>query len=71
MAKRIIYHPPSLSTIGKLVDQVFDQIGDQDPSYARPEIRAGFKRFLWHTAIVLAKHLSETGQDNAIDNSPK
>jgi hypothetical protein len=72
MAKRIIYHPPSLSTIGRLVDQVFDQFSEQGPLYTRPEVRAGFTRFLWHVAIVLAKHLSETdGQDNTIDNSLK
>jgi hypothetical protein len=72
MAKRIIYHPPSLPTIGKLVDQAFDQMEDQDPSLTNPEIRRGLAQFLAIAATILAKYLSTTENvEHTIDNDAK
>ena len=72
MSKHKIYYPPSLPTIGKFVQRAFDQLSEEDPTYARPEVRQGFMQFMWIASIIVAKHMSEAdSQDNFVDTDSK
>jgi len=72
MNPRKLYLPPSLTTIGRLVDEVFDRHGQENPIYNDSEIRTGFIRYLFVASNILAKYLSTAEEPTDwIDKSGK
>ena len=68
--KRIVYEPLPREVLNDFAQRVCTVLGEQNPSYAEPEVASGFARFLEVTAEILAKNLNKEPREKEdnVDN---